>query len=113
MGEQESRYQRRGGSGRGAGGQDRFEKVLSEPGKGEPTEGHMQNFLQAVKSRDRNSLHAEIAIGAHSAAYCHLANIAYRTGRMLRMDKTGRFVNDAEANAMLTRKYRAPYVVTV
>jgi predicted dehydrogenase len=99
--------------GAGAGGQDRFDKVLSEPGKGEPTEGHMQNFLQAVKSRDRNSLHAEIAIGAHSAAYCHLANIAYRTGRMLRMDKTGRFVGDAEANAMLTRKYRAPYVVAV
>jgi hypothetical protein len=32
---------------------------------------------------------------------------------MLRMDKTGRFVGDAEANAMLTRKYRAPYVVAV
>ncbi len=40
----------------------------------------MQNLLQAVKRRDRNLLHAEMAIGAHSAAYCHLANIDYRTG---------------------------------
>ena len=51
-------------------------------------------------------------IGARSAAYCHLANIAYRVGRTLRMaQSTGRFIDDQEANSMLTRDYRAPYVV--
>jgi hypothetical protein len=57
-------------------------------------------------------LNAEIAIGARSAAFCHLANIAYRVGRTLRMDTSnGRFLADDEANSMLTRNYREPYVV--
>jgi hypothetical protein len=29
----------------------------------------------------------------------------------LKLDADGRFLNDDEANAMQTRKYRAPYVV--
>jgi hypothetical protein len=47
-----------------------------------------------------------------SSALPHLANIAWRTGRMLRFDpKTERFTGDDEANRLLTREYRAPYVV--
>ena len=35
-----------------------------------------------------------------------------RVGRKLEFDgKTESFKNDSEANAMLTRKYRAPFVV--
>ena len=42
----------------------------------------------------------------------HLANIAYRTGRMLRFDpQKERFIGDEEANRLLTRNYRAPYLV--
>jgi hypothetical protein len=42
----------------------------------------------------------------------HLGNIAYRLGRTLTFDPaTLRFSGDAEANAMLTREYRAPYGV--
>ena len=72
----------------------------------------MANFLAAVKSRDQASITAEIEIGAASAALCHMANIAYRTGRQLRWD-SGReqFHADQEANRMLTREYRKPYVV--
>jgi len=41
-----------------------------------------------------------------------LANIAYRTGRMLRFDpQKERFIGDEEANRLLTRNYRAPFVV--
>jgi predicted dehydrogenase len=71
---------------------------------------HMQNFLDAVKSRNRDSLNAEVAIGVTSAKLCHLANISYRLKRRLEMTG-GQFVNDPEANKMLTRDYRAPYVV--
>jgi hypothetical protein len=53
-----------------------------------------------------------VEIGATSAAFCHLANISYRTGRALQWDDASKhFVNDAGADEMLTRNYRAPYVV--
>jgi hypothetical protein len=43
---------------------------------------------------------------------CHLGNIAYRLGRKLHLNpSTESFINDPEADAMLTREYRAPYVV--
>jgi predicted dehydrogenase len=98
--------------GAGAGGRDRFEKVMEEKGTGEQTTPHMQNFFDAIRARDYKLLNAEIAIGARSAAFCHLGNVAYRVNRTLRMNtSTGRFLGDDEANSLLTRDYRAPYVV--
>jgi hypothetical protein len=42
----------------------------------------------------------------------HLANISYRLGRSIDFDPTKeQIVKDHEANAMLRRKYRAPFVV--
>ena len=46
-----------------------------------------------------------------SADLCHLANASYRVGRKLTLDGSGKFVDDPGANKMLTREYRAPYVV--
>jgi predicted dehydrogenase len=97
--------------GAGAGNQEKYEMVMQEKPSVGDTAPHMKNFLDAIRARDHKLLTAEIEIGARSAAFCHLANIGYRCGRTLRMDNNGRFVGDAEANAMLTRKYRAPYVV--
>jgi hypothetical protein len=43
---------------------------------------------------------------------CHLGNIAFRLGRPVVFDDhSERFVNDDEANGLLTRRYRPPYVV--
>ena len=43
-------------------------------------ERHMENFIQAVRSRKPQDLAAPVA-GAHvSSALCHLANISYRLG---------------------------------
>ncbi len=76
------------------------------------TAPHMENFLASVRSRKYQDLHADVAIGVTSADLCHLANISYRLKRSLKFDdKTRKFVNDAEADRMLTRVYRAPYVV--
>ena len=98
--------------GAGAGGQEKYQKTQSDVGSGEKTEPHMKNFLDAVRSRDYKSLHAEIEIGARSAAFCHLANNAYRLGRTIKLDPaTGNAVNDTEALAMQTRNYRKPYEV--
>ena len=47
-----------------------------------------------------------------ASALAHFANISQRTGRMVHFDsKTGRFVNDKAADALLRRSYRAPYAV--
>jgi hypothetical protein len=74
---------------------------------------HFRNWIAAVRNRKRNDLAAEIEEGRRSATLVHLANIAYRTGRTLTFDpKTEHFVDDAEADQLLTRRYRAPYVVT-
>ena len=73
---------------------------------------HFQNFADCVRSRKRDDLHCEIEQGHLSTTLCHLANIAFRTGRKLVFDpKTETFPQDPEANQYLTRKYREPYVL--
>jgi len=98
---------------------DNYNKYYSFMGK-EQTPGptatkrdeHWANFIGAVRSRKRQDLTAEIEEGALSCNLMHLANISYRLGRTLNWDaKTMTVVNDPEANKMLTRAYRAPYVV--
>ena len=47
-----------------------------------------------------------------SSALCHLTNISYRLGRKLVFDPaTETLHGDAEANRLLTRTYRAPYLL--
>jgi hypothetical protein len=79
--------------------------------RGDNTKGHMVNFLEAVQSRRREDLHGEIAEGVASAELVHLANTSYRLGRKLSFDPAAdKYINDAQANAMLTRPvYREPY----
>lgn len=72
------------------------------------SDNHYANFLACVRSRQEPVCPAEV--GHRSATCCHLANIAMRLGRRLQWDPIGeRFVNDDEANAMLTRPYRTPW----
>ncbi len=78
------------------------------------TEGgnHFANFIEAVRTRQREILHAEVEEGHLSSALCHLGNISYRLGRTLTFDpKAEKFVGDSEADDMLTRNYRDPYTV--
>jgi predicted dehydrogenase len=91
---------------------DRSEKTMDVKGEDRDAGAHVKNFLDACRSRKHQDLTADIEIGVRSVVLVHIANIAYRLKRQLRFDpKTLKFVNDAEANRMLTRNYRAPYVV--
>jgi len=83
-------------------------------GDRDPVGFHLKNFLQAMRSRKPEDLNAEAEVGRKSAALCHLANIAYRVGRTLRVNPTTEeIVGDAEAAALATRAYCQGYEVPV
>jgi predicted dehydrogenase len=70
----------------------------------------IRNFIDCVKSRERPD--ADIEDGHRSTSLCHLGNISQRLGRRLRWDgERERFPDDDEANRLLTRDYRRPYVL--
>ena len=74
--------------------------------------GQMRNWLEVCRSRKIEDLHCEIVVGAKSAAVSHLAGISYRLGRRVRWDDAkGKFIDDPEADRMITREYRKPYVL--
>jgi hypothetical protein len=73
---------------------------------------HFHNFFDAVRANKRDLLTAEINETYASTAITHLGNISYRLKRELHFDPAQqRFTGDAEANAMIAGKYRAPFTV--
>jgi len=84
-----------------------------EPGPSATGEGSpFENFVACVRSRKREDLLCDVAEGHLSSALCHMANTAYRLRRTLEFDPAKEeYIGDAEANQMLSRAYRKPYVV--
>jgi predicted dehydrogenase len=79
---------------------------------GSGDEGHFANFISAVRADSPAELNCDIEEGHRSSVLAHMGNISYRLGRELHFDgQTERFVNDADANGMLRRRDREPYVV--
>ncbi len=74
---------------------------------------HWANFLDALRAGKDAPLHCDINEGHLSTSLCHLANISYRVGRSLKfIGDREKFAGDPEADALLTRVYRPPFVVT-
>jgi len=70
---------------------------------------HMKNLLACRETRARPV--ADIEEGYMSSAACILANVSMRLGRTLEWDHAkGEVVGDDEANRLLRRPYRAPWV---
>ncbi|MCX6225174.1 MAG: Gfo/Idh/MocA family oxidoreductase [Bacteroidia bacterium] len=81
---------------------------MAPPGGGD----HFANFIDAIRSGKNEDLNCDIMEGYMSAALPALANISYRLGRQLTFDGTKeKFVRNPEADKMLTREYRKPYIV--
>ncbi|PIQ21373.1 MAG: oxidoreductase, partial [Cytophagales bacterium CG18_big_fil_WC_8_21_14_2_50_42_9] len=73
------------------------------------TRQHMRDFLAAIKKGGRPV--ADIEQGHISTASCILANMSMKLGRPLVYDHQKRQItNDPEANALLQRPYRKPWV---
>jgi predicted dehydrogenase len=70
---------------------------------------HMKDFLAAIDSRGKPV--ADIEQGYISTATCILANNALKLGRTLAWDaQKQRVIGDEEANRLLSRPYRKPWV---
>lgn len=88
--------------------EDRTEKDL-ERHVASAVRGHMLDLLESVA--DRSKPVADIEQGYISSASCIMANIAMELGRTLEWDsRSGRVINDDEANELLRRPYRNPWV---
>ena len=85
---------------------DKKEKIVEEyQGTDDSEAAHMKNFVECVISRKRPN--CDIEIGHLSSALCHLGNIVHRTGRNVAFNPANESIpGDAEANALLKRKYR-------
>jgi predicted dehydrogenase len=58
---------------------------------------HVQNFIDAVRSRKVSDLAADIEQGHRSSALCHLGNISYRLGQKVAPEEIGdRVQSDAD-----------------
>jgi len=74
-----------------------------------PMRRHWRNFLDAIDSRGRPV--CDIEEGYITASSCILANIACKLGRTLAWDsEKGRVIDDDEANSLLNRPYRQPWI---
>ena len=73
-------------------------------------EAHVQNWLDAVRSRKRPV--ADVETGHRVVTACHLGAIAYRVGRKVRWDAAQEAViGDAEAQKLTGKAYRAPWTL--
>ncbi len=71
---------------------------------------HQKEFIRCVKAREKPF--ADIEVGHRSSIPGHLSNISYRVGRKVRWDaKAEKIVGDPEANALVSREYRKPWVL--
>ena len=69
---------------------------------------HRRNFLDCVKTRNKTICPIESAV--RSDTICHIDDIAMRLGRKLRWNpEKEEFINDEQANSMLTRSMRSPW----
>jgi predicted dehydrogenase len=70
---------------------------------------HMKDLLSCIGTRGKPV--ADIEQGYISTASCILANLSMKVGRTLKWDPAkGQIVADQEANALLKRPYRSPWV---
>jgi len=76
---------------------------------------HFANFIDVVRSRKMEDLHAPVEEGHISCTLVHLANASYRLGRTLNFNPdTEEVIGDEQANRLLReldRGYRRPFFI--
>ena len=91
-----------------AGKTQKAEKIASHTAGGD----HYANWIKAIRSRKTSDQNGPVETAHLSSALAHLGNISYRLQRQLTFDPAKeKFVNDKQADAMLTRQYRKGFAV--
>jgi predicted dehydrogenase len=75
---------------------------------------HFQNWFDAIRARDMTLQNGPVQTAHLASSLAHLGNISYRLGLQLQFDPVAeRFIGpgEEEANTMLSREYRAPYLL--
>jgi len=73
---------------------------------------HYQNFIDAIRAGDPKLLTSDVLEGHLSSTLPHLGNISYQVGRALTFDgKAEKFVDDKQADRLLTREYRKGFEI--
>jgi len=73
---------------------------------------HYQNFVDAIRAGDPKLLTCDVLEGHLSSSLPHLGNISYQVGRQLIFDgKSEKFVDDKQADRLLTREYRKGFEI--
>jgi predicted dehydrogenase len=70
---------------------------------------HAKNFIEVIRSRKLEDLHAPIQVGANVAILSQMGNIAYRTGKKLNWDQQKGKFDDAAANKLIEKEYHNGY----
>jgi predicted dehydrogenase len=91
-----------------AGGKPKTEAIPFQQADKQDHFKHVQNFIECVTSRNRPI--CDIEHGHNAAFIAQAGNIAWRTGNKLQWDHANnQFLNDDQANALITPSYRSPW----
>ncbi len=86
-----------------------IEELIIKLCKGKKPGSHMGNFFECIK--DRSKPISDVWSHHRTMTSCHMCNIALMLGRELHFDpKAEQFIDDAQANALMSRKSRAEFV---
>jgi predicted dehydrogenase len=80
---------------------DRQGKTIREFRGGDRDLIHLENFLNAVRTRDRGSLNTEVEVGHASTGWCNLANVAHRASGVFSRDQAESVDSDFDTWGLL------------
>ncbi|WP_353719150.1 Gfo/Idh/MocA family oxidoreductase [Dyadobacter sp. 676] len=90
--------------------ENRMEAVPLRQSSDNGVDEHARNFVEVIRSRRMEDLHAPIRVGAEAAILSQMGNIAYRTGSALRWNaQKGEFDDNPEANKLIGNAYHNGY----
>lgn len=92
-----------------ADGKDKMEAVPRRLKVDNGLDKHTTNFLDVIKSRKLDDLHAPIQAGAHVAKVAQMGNIAYKTGQKLHWDTERQRFEEKAGNKLINGDYHNGY----